>query len=190
MNKNPIIQNDILQYKKNKFASGFALLGVALDALYLMLFYSINASKLYQIVLGLSVIVNLVVLLFGFYASEGIKNYDKKFCIFLIALAVVQVVRIFILPLQGLTGSYLTGHYFGAELNSVGMFVILLIYLLGSAACFVIAAVQGYFATIKHDRHAKEVEEGKIDMDSVLAEEEKAELAAAAEVDNGEVQNG
>ncbi len=185
--KVPVIQNDILRYKKNKFASTFALLGIVFDALYLMLFYSINASSLYKILLGLSVIVNLAVLLFGFFASEGIKNYERKFCIFLVVLSLVQVVRIFVFPLQGLRGDYLSGHYFGAELNSTAMFITLLVYLIASAACFMLSAVQGYIISVKHDKHIKEVESGAISMDDELA---KLETAASDSSVNGEVENG
>ncbi len=184
-----VIQNDILRYKKNKFASTFALLGIVFDALYLMLFYSINASNLYKILLGLSVIVNLAVLLFGFFASEGIKNYERKFCIYLVVLCLVQIVRIFIFPLQGLRGDYLRGHYFGAELKSTAMFIILLVYLIASATCFMLSAVQGYIISVKHDKHIKEVESGAISMDDELAQLETDEAASDSGI-NGEVENG
>lgn len=187
--KVPVIQNDILRYKKNKFASTFALLGIVFDALYLMLFYSINASNLYKILLGLSVIVNLAVLLFGFFASEGIKNYERKFCIFLVILSLVQIVRIFIFPLQGLRGDYLSGHYFGAELNSTAMFIVLLVYLIASATCFMLSAVQGYIIAVKHDKHIKEVESGAISMEDELAKLETVEAASDSSV-NEEVDNG
>lgn len=176
---NKVIQNDILRYKKNKLASSLALLGVIFDALYLMLFYSINDKSFYILLIGVSVIVNLLVLLFGFFASEGIKNYNIKFCPVLIVLAVIQIVRIFILPLRGLKGEYLTGHYFGVELKSGGMFTILLIYLVASAACFVLSAVYGFLIAMKHDKHVKAVESGEIDMDKVL---EEAEVAAGQEL--------
>ena len=63
---NPVIQDDILRYKKNKFAANFALLALVFNCLYFMLFYSINITGLYTILLGLSVIANLFILLIGF----------------------------------------------------------------------------------------------------------------------------
>ena len=70
MEKNPVLQDDILRYKKNKFASGFALLALVFNCLYFALLYSILSTDLYKLQLGFSVIINLLVLLIGFYASR------------------------------------------------------------------------------------------------------------------------
>ena len=133
---NATLGDDILRYKKNKLAGNLALLGIVFNCLYFMLLYSVNDPFLYKLLVGISIICTLAVLLAGFYASEAIKGYDKKFSIVLIVLAVVQIIRIFILPLQGLNQSALNTHYFGAELGSGATFAWLLIWLVLSAACF------------------------------------------------------
>ena len=100
MEKNMAVSNDILRYKKNKLASLFAIGGLVFNCLYFMLFYSINNSSLYKLLIGFSVVLTLAVLLVAFYSSESVKNYKKIFVAVLAVLAAVQIARIFIYPLQ------------------------------------------------------------------------------------------
>lgn len=182
MEKNIIIRDDILRYKKNKLASTFAILGLVFSCLYFMLFYSINNSSLYKLLIGFSVVLTLAVLLLAFYSSESVKNYKKVFCIVLLVLAVIQIVRIFIYPLQvigidselraaqpGGDLKYVT-FYFGAGLTPVAAGTILIIYLAASAGCFIASAVFGYISAIRLEKHVKAVESGEIDVDAVLRE--------------------
>ena len=98
MEKNMAVSNDILRYKKNKLASLFAIGGLVFNCLYFMLFYSINNSLLYKLLIGFSVVLTLAVLLVAFYSSESVKNYKKIFVAVLAVLAAVQIARIFISP--------------------------------------------------------------------------------------------
>ena len=68
MEKNMVIQDDILRYKKNKLASMLAILGLVFSCLYFMLFYSINHSSIYTLLVGFSVVLTLAVLLVAFYS--------------------------------------------------------------------------------------------------------------------------
>lgn len=206
--KNPVIQDDILRYKKNKFASGFALLALVFNCLYFTILYAITVDDIFTPFLGFSVILNLLVLLIGFYASEGIKGYDKRFSIVLLVLAVVQVARIFYYPVYGATQNWLIGTtsnlYFGVPMTAAANATFLIIYLVGSAACFVVSAVQGYIIARRLEVFQKKLDSGELSVESVLAEVEAKEAAAvkpvaevkavepAAEVNttSGEADNG
>ena len=117
-----LIQDDILRYKTNKVASMLAILGLVFNCLYFTLLYGIKITrdsalnvdtKFVTIEIGFSVIVTLLTLLLIFLSSEGIKNYNKKYSILLLVLAVVQIVRIFGYPLYGAKNlAYLNVNYF------------------------------------------------------------------------------
>lgn len=173
MNSKKIIQDDILRYRKNKLASTLTLLGLVFTALYFMLLYSVNNSFFYSLTLGFSVIITLVLLLAAFLASESIKNYRKSYCIVLLVLAVLNIIRIFYYPLKGLQAdAFKDSVYFWTKMSSGGIFTMLLIYLVASAACYVAAAVVGYLYAIRLEKHEKGVAEGTINIEAALAEED------------------
>lgn len=177
-----ILRADITRYKSNKLSSGMALLGLVFNCLYFLLLYSLNNNYFYTIEIGISIVLTLISLLTIFLSSEGIKGYNKIYSIVLTVMAVVQIVRIFTTPALAVTGhswfidveypSALTGHYFGAELTPQATCTILIIYLVASAACLIVAAVTGYIAAVKRESYIKKLESGEIDIDKTLVEEE------------------
>lgn len=187
MDKQAIVQDDILRYKKNKKAANFALLGLVFNCLYFMLLYSFISKNFkdnfYTPILGGSVILTLVTLLSAFLASEGVKGYNKKYGILLIVLAAVQIIRIFIVPLLGLTSDSLTGHYFGITLASGASFALLVIYLCASAACYVAAAVFNYIIAGRLEKHQKAVDSGEIDLKETFKELDAEDAATSAPVE-------
>lgn len=195
-----IMKHDIFRYKKNKLSSSLALLGIVLNCLYFCLVYGITTTfepgttdytMFVSLEIGVSVILNLLVLLFGFFGSEGIKAYNKKFSILLIVLAVVQIVRIFILPLYGYRNNLLTVTYFGYNpTNSTVEFIIMIIYLCASAACFAASAIFGYLRATSLEKHLKAVESGEINIQATIAEIENEEAQKAeTKTTTEEVQN-
>lgn len=181
---NPIIKDDILRYKKNKFASNFALLALVFNCLYFMLLYSVNKVDYYKILLGFSVIVNLFVLLAGFFCSEGIKAYNKKFAFALFVLAAVQIARIFIYPLMGMRDNWLRDNaYFGVIMTSPVQGTILIIFLAASAGCFIASGVQGLIAALRLKSFQKKIDAGEISVEETLKQldEEDAKKTTVAE---------
>lgn len=188
MDKISVIQDDILRYKKNKFASSFAILALVFNCLYFTLLYAVCETALYKVALGFSVIVNLLVLLTGFYASEGIKGYNKKFSIVLIVLAAVQVIRIIYYPIIGVAKGWLAddNHYFGISMNNTANSILMIIYLAASAACFIVSAVQGFIVARRLEVFQKKLDDGEVSVETAIAEieaEEKEAAEATAVVD-------
>lgn len=183
MDKNSVLQDDILRYKKNKFASSFALLALVFDCLYFTILYAVCSTPLYKVALGFSVIINLLVLLAGFYASEGIKGYNKKFAIVLIVLAVVQIIRVIYYPVIGAARGWLKDDnlYFGIKMSNAANATMMIIYLVGSAACFIVAAVQGYIVAKRLEVFQKKIDNGEVSVEETLAEINAAEAAKEAE---------
>lgn len=193
MEKNKTIQDDILRYKKNKLASSLAILGLVFSCLYFMLFYSINHTSIYTLLVGFSVVLTLAVLLVAFYSSESVKNYKRVFCIVLLVLAAIQIVRIFIYPVQvmklssefvaakpGSEEKFVT-FYFGAGLVPAAAGTILVVYLAASAGCFIASAVSGYISATRLEKHVKAVESGEIDMDNLLSGTDAFTMNSATE---------
>lgn len=189
-NKTPnekIINSDILKYKTNKLAAMLALLGIVFSALYFCLLYSLeNTQSDYFTAtwkIGFSVLITLFSLLITFLASEGIKNYKKKFCIVLLVLALVQIIRMFGLPLEVLKkGGTFTSGYFFTTITPAVAYAIAVIWLALSAACLVGSAVIGYINCLRLDMHNKKIESGELDIDQVLIEMDKEDERQAANI--------
>ena len=57
-------------------------------------------SWYYRIRIGGSILYNLIFMLAAFLCSEGVKNYKIAYCWVMIVLGVIQILRIFIYPVQ------------------------------------------------------------------------------------------
>lgn len=102
---NPVIKDDIQRYKKNKLASSLALLGIVFACIYFMFLYGEidNGNFYYKWPIAIDVVYNLFFLLFVFLFSEQVKNYDRRMFWVQIVVGVMQFVRIFWLPLAGIS---------------------------------------------------------------------------------------
>lgn len=190
MEKTPnqkLIADDIMRYKKNKWGQMLALLGLVFNCLYFMLLYAYQDSYFTRIDIGLSIILTLVLLLAIFLSSESVKNYKKAYSYVLIVIAAFQIFRIFGYPLYGLQHNLLTAGYFGYyPTTSEVEFTILLIYLVGSAACLVGSAVISFIQCTRLELHMKKLAEENIDIVQVVKEmdeEDAARVQAAEEED-------
>lgn len=186
MTREELLELDTLRYRKNKLPANLALLGLVFNCLYFCLLYGqktvaqANTEKTWfvSILIGCSVIGTLIVLLVSFLSSEGIKGYNKKFCYVLIGLAVWQIARIFIYPLYGLRENILNVAYFWIRPeNSVFEFIMMVIWLCASAACFIAAAVIGYINCNKLENHLRKIESGEVNIDELFVED-KNQMAA------------
>ncbi len=186
-----IIADDILRYKKNKLAQTFALLGLVFNCLYFLLLYAMPKTEFRTITIGFSVVLTLITLLAIFLSSEGVKGYNKKYSIVLLVVAAFQILRIFYYPLKGLQNNWFVSldslhliGYFGAyPTTSTPFFVILVIYLVASAACLIASAVWGWIVAVRLEKFQKRVDNGEIDIQKVIKEmDEEDEQAKKAEV--------
>lgn len=198
MKKTPnqeILSSDIMRYKSNKLPASLALLGIVFNCLYFCLLYGFKERFFSMWKIGISVMLTLVFLLVTFLSSEGIKAYKKNYSIVLLVLALIQVIRMFGLPLEALKYDNGLGatdvhalaiRYFGADLSSAASYTILIIWLAASAACLIAAAVIGYINCVRLEKFQKKIDDGEVVIEDVITQmnaedEAKAALAAAAE---------
>lgn len=169
--KNPVIQNDIMRYKKNKLGANLALLGIVFGCLYFLILYAQvkNGDFYYTWEIAFDVIYNLFFLLFVFLFSEQVKNYKRKLFPAQLVIGVLQIARIFWLPLKGIT------NYFGeATVITTATFVVMTVCLAVSGACIIASAIIGFIRAKAVEDFSKKIESGEVDLEAELKKEENA----------------
>ena len=74
------VKRDRMRYIKNSLAANLAILGILFDVFYFVKIYQSDVGTYYYtILIGVSIVYNLVFLLAVFLASEGVKNYKAGY---------------------------------------------------------------------------------------------------------------
>jgi len=93
------IKKDRLLYTKNKLSANLAYLAILFNVLYFVSIYSSDVDTYYYtMTIGFSVLYNLVFLLTAFLCSEGVKNYKGHYSWVIMAIGVLQFVRVLGIP--------------------------------------------------------------------------------------------
>ena len=130
-----------MRYVKNTASSRLCYLAILFNVLYFISIYKSDVgSWYYQILVGGSIIYNLLFMLMTFLASEGVKNYQKKYSLLLFVLGILQAGRIFILPMQAHQAVIKIGSEETVVMQN-GQFIRCILYLACSAACLIIASL-------------------------------------------------
>ncbi len=144
MNEEKTIQLDRMRFTKNSTAANFALLAILFDVLYFISIYESNVgSWYYNILMGASILYNLVFMLAAFLCSEGIKNYKVSYSYVMLLLGIIQIIRIFIYPMRAKAAT-VTIMEQPVIVMGAGQFLRCVVYLVLSVACLIIGAVIGY----------------------------------------------
>ena len=148
---------DRMRYTKNTTSSRLALLAIVCNVLFFISLYKSDVGTYYYtILIGASIIYNLVFMLATFLASEGVKNYQKGYTWLLLALGCGQIIRIFIYPVQA--HSAVVG---GQQVMGDGQFIRMIVYLALSAACLFAAAAVNWRKSRALTAHIASVEAAK-----------------------------
>lgn len=134
---------DRMRYTKNKLAANLALLAIVFNVLYFVSIYESDVgSWYYSLLIGASIVYNLLFMLMAFLASEGVKNYKIGYAYLLLAIGAGQIARIFILPLKAyhatVTISKVTHQVMQAQ-----QFATVVLFLILSAVCCIAAGAIG-----------------------------------------------
>ena len=101
MNDDRSVQLDRMRYTKNTASSRLALLAIVFDVLFFISIYkSAVRAYYYTMTIGGSIIYNLIFLLAAFLCSEGVKKYQTVYSWVMIVLGILQIARIFIIPMD------------------------------------------------------------------------------------------
>lgn len=135
-----LIKKDRMRFIKNKLPANLALLAILFDVFYFVSIYQSDVRDYYYtILIGASILYNLVFMLACFLSSEGIKSYKGGYAWLLGALGIGQIVRIFILPAQ----AHATELKKVGKVMGDGQYAFVVACLVISAACCLAAAVIG-----------------------------------------------
>jgi len=143
MDESKRTQLDRMRYTKNTASSRLALLAIVLNVLYFVSIYQSDVgSWYYNIVIGASIVYNLLFMLMVFLASEGVKNYKLSYSWLLIVVGAGQIARMFYLPVKAHAAS-VTISKVSHQVMGNGQFAWVLACLALSAACCIAGGVIG-----------------------------------------------
>ena len=152
------IQRDRMRFIRNSLSANLCYLGILFNVFYFVnLYQSDVGTYYYQIFIGASIVYNLLFLLFVFLASESVKNYVKSYSYLLLAGGVMQVVRIFYIPMRAHAAmTAVNGE--DVPVMGDGQFYLLVVFLLISAACLLASAVVNLSKCKALEEHMKTLE--------------------------------
>lgn len=160
-NEDRQIQRDRMRFTKNTLSSNLAILAILFDVFYFVSVYKSDVgSYYYNILIGASIVYNLLFMLAVFLSSEGVKNYKIGYSYLLCVVGVLQIARIFIIPMRARSAVAVIGGTEVAVMQN-GQFIRLVVYLLVSAVCLLASAVINYNKCRALAAHMKTLE-GKI----------------------------
>ena len=134
------IQRDRMRFIKNSLSSNLAILGILFNVFYFVSLYQSDVGTYYyNIKIGASIVYNLIFMLAVFLSSEGVKNYKKGYSYALALIGLMQIVRIFNIPMQAHTATTISN---GAEVAIMGngQFYTIVAFLAISAVCLIASA--------------------------------------------------
>lgn len=152
------IRRDRMRYIKNSLSSTLTYIAILFDVFFFISIYESNAgSWYYNILMGASILYNLIFMLAAFLSSEGIKNYKESYAYAMIVLGAIQIVRIFIYPMSAHSAVYSVGGV-DTQVMTDGQFIKVIIYLVASAACLLVGAVVGIIRSRELKAHLASLE--------------------------------
>ena len=146
------IKKDRMRFTKNSISSTFCYIAILFNVLYFVGVYSSDVGNYYyNYKIGMSVIYNLLFLLFAFLCSEGVKRYSKGYSIFILTLGLMQIVRVFEIPMKAFV-AFVSDRFVMNERQ----FVFSVIYLLLSANFCIVSGAIGITKHNTLEKYKKE----------------------------------
>ena len=151
-----LIKKDRMRFTKNTLSSTLCYIAILFNVLYFANIYSSDVGNYYYNTnIGMSVVYNLLFLLFAFLCSEGVKNYSQVYSSVLLAIGAMQIVRIWGIPMKA-HGTAITLEGADVIVMDDKQFTTVIIFLVISAICCITAGVIGLIKTITLENYKKE----------------------------------
>jgi len=154
-----MIRKDRLRFTKNKLSANLIILAIVANALYFVNIYRTDVGNYYySLMIGASVVYNLVFMLVAFLSSEGVKNYKIGYGYVAVLLGLLQAGRIFYLPLNALNAPNPKVDAESATVMTGGQFSFVAICLGISAVLLIAAGITGIMKTMTLNSYRAELE--------------------------------
>ncbi|MBR6897149.1 MAG: hypothetical protein IKN24_03155 [Lachnospiraceae bacterium] len=156
------VRRDRMRYEKNTMSSRLAIIAIVLNALFFVSIYKSNVGNYYYTIkIGVSIVYNLLFMMFVFLVAEGSKNYNVAYSYLAIPFGIMQFVRIFIIPAKAHAATTLVAS--GDEVQVMGdaQYTRVMIYLVVSGACLLISAAVGIWKCGVLKKHLAQLAENK-----------------------------
>ena len=161
-NEDRLIQRDRMRFIKNSQAANLAILGILFDVFFFVnLYQSDEGNYYYTILIGASIVYNLIFMLATFLASEGVKNYQIGYSYLLVVLGVIQFARIFIYPMQAHSSTVLVNEVEVAVMSD-SQFMWQVAFLSISGICLLASAVINFIKCRELSEHLKTLGEQNV----------------------------
>lgn len=139
-----------MRYQTESVSYALCLLGLVANVCYFLHMFR-NNSLSQTWVIGVDVIYNIVFMLITFLAAENAKRYRLKWSYGIAAIGLLQIVRIFILPLN----------YYNSGQLTQEKFIYAIVYLSASALLLIAGAVVCYIKSDILLKYLKEIEQNQ-----------------------------
>lgn len=152
------IKRDIMRFTKDKRSANLVILAIVFNCLYFVSLYQTDVGSWYYTwMIGASIVYNLLFLLTAFLASESVKNRKPGYSGVLIAIGLMQLVRIFYLPAKAHSAVVVVS---GQELMAMGdgQYLYVCACLALSAVCCIVAAVNSHVNNKNLAEHMRTIE--------------------------------
>ncbi len=140
---------ELMRYRNDSLSYGLALLGLALNACYLMFLYSAPGVKLtddYGVIVGIDTIFNIIYLLIAFLVAEKVKTYTLNWCWPSLVLGIMQIPRILFPIALSAQGQLETGRN-----------ILLIVFLVLSSVCMIACCATSFIKSNKLHAHLKTI---------------------------------
>lgn len=141
------LTRDRMRFTRNSTSAILAYVSILFNVFYYVYLYNFDVGNYYyNAITGVSIVYNLLFLLFAFLSSEGVKNYSNKFALVLMVLGALQIVRIFYIPLNAYRATItIAGET--VKVMSDKEFVTIVIFLCISSVAAIVSGIVGIVKT-------------------------------------------
>ena len=144
-----------MRFTRNSTSAILAYVSILFNVFYYVYLYNFDVGNYYyNAITGVSIVYNLLFLLFAFLSSEGVKNYSNKFALVLMVLGALQIVRIFYIPLNAYRATItIAGET--VKVMSDKEFVTIVIFLCISSVAAIVSGIVGIVKTTMLRSHER-----------------------------------
>ncbi len=152
---------DRMRYEQNKLSADLAILAIVFNGLFFISIYRSDVGTYYyNMLLGASIVYNMLFMLFTFLVAEGSKKYHIAYSYGAIILGLLQFARIAVYPLKAHGASAVV---LDQTLNvmSDAQYTRTVIYLIASGVSLIMSAVIGITRALTLKAHLRSLGAGK-----------------------------